>query len=237
MLVIPAIDLKAGQCVRLLKGDFDTAHVVASSATQAAREFLAAGATLIHMVDLDGAKDGVRHNYKIISKVIEETGARVEVGGGIRNMSAVRYALNCGVSRVVIGSAAVDDPAFAAQAIDTYGDKIVIGIDARGGTVRTGGWLEDSGRDYLDFARKMAALGPGAIIFTDIERDGALTGPALSALEELRRTVTCELIASGGVSSLADIEALKQLGVDGAITGKAVYAGRLDLAAAIREAK
>lgn len=237
MKILPAIDLKDGQCVRLQKGDYGTAHKVAEDAVQTARGFLAAGATLIHMVDLDGAKDGSHANYDVVRQVIEQTGAAVELGGGIRTMRDVQAVLALGVSRVIIGSAAVRDPELVRQAVAQYGDRIAVGIDARGGTVRTDGWLSDSGEDYLTFAKKMERFGVKTIIFTDIDKDGMLEGPNFEQLGALRRAVSCAIVASGGVTSLSDIQRLRDAGIDAAIAGKAVYTGALDLAQAIKEAQ
>ena len=237
MKVIPAIDLKDGQCVRLQKGDYGTAHKVAENAVETARRFLEAGASLIHMVDLDAAKDGSHANYGVVEQVIRETGATVELGGGIRSMQDVETVLALGVSRVIIGSAALRHPEFVAEAVKKYGDKIVVGIDAKSETVRTDGWLDDSGENYIAFAERMESYGVKNIIFTDIDKDGMLAGPNFDQLAALRASVSCEIIASGGVSTLEDIAALKKLGIDGAIAGKAVYTGTLDLAKAIKEAE
>ena len=237
MRVIPAIDLKDGQCVRLQKGDYGTAHKVAENPVETAQRFLDAGADLVHMVDLDAAKDGSHANYGVVEQVIRETGATVELGGGIRSMQDVETVLALGVSRVIIGSAAVRDPEFVAEAVKKYGDKIVVGIDAKSETVRTDGWLGDSGENYIAFAERMESIGVRHIIFTDIDKDGMLAGPNFDQLAALRASVSCEIIASGGVSTLEDIAGLKKLGIDGAIAGKAVYTGTLDLAKAISEAK
>ena len=191
MRVIPAIDLKDGQCVRLQKGDYGTAHKVAENPVETAQRFLDAGADLVHMVDLDAAKDGSHANYGVVEQVIRETGATVELGGGIRSMQDVETVLALGVSRVIIGS----------------------------------------------FAERMESIGVRHIIFTDIDKDGMLAGPNFDQLAALRASVSCEIIASGGVSTLEDIAGLKKLGIDGAIAGKAVYTGTLDLAKAIEQAK
>lgn len=237
MKILPAIDLKDGQCVRLQKGDYGTAHKVAEDAVQTAHGFLAAGADLIHMVDLDGAKDGSHANYDVVKRVIEQTGAAVELGGGIRTMADVDAVLALGVSRVIIGSAAVRNPEFVREAVQKYGEKIAVGIDARSGTVRTDGWLSDSGEDYISFAKKMADFGVQTIIFTDIDKDGMLEGPNFDQLGALRQAVSCAIVASGGVTTLEDIRRLREAGIDAAIAGKAVYTGALDLAAAIKEAE
>ena len=238
MKVIPAIDLKDGQCVRLQKGDYGTAHKVAENAVETARRFLEAGASLIHMVDLDAAKDGSHANYGVVEEDMAAAVNRVvELGGGIRSMQDVETVLALGVSRVIIGSAAVRHPEFVAEAVKQYGDKIVVGIDAKSETVRTDGWLDDSGENYIAFAERMESYGVKNIIFTDIDKDGMLAGPNFDQLAALRASVSCEIIASGGVSTLEDIAALKKLGIDGAIAGKAVYTGTLDLAKAIKEAE
>lgn len=237
MIVIPAIDLKDGQCVRLQKGDYDTVHKVTEDAVETARRFLAAGARMIHMVDLDAAKDGERMNYGVVGRVIRETGAAVELGGGIRSMQDIERVLALGVQRVIIGSAAVRNPPFVVEAVKAYGDRIVIGVDAKSETVRTDGWLGDSGENYIAFAERMESYGVKNIIFTDIDKDGMLAGPNFDQLAALRASVSCKLVASGGVSTVQDILRLKKLGIEGAIAGRAVYTGTLDLAAAIREAE
>lgn len=236
MIILPAIDLKDGKCVRLLKGDFATVHQVADSPLETARVFREAGARFIHMVDLDGAKDGIRKNGDIVRQVCEQSGLKVELGGGIRSMADLEAVFDLGVYRGVIGSAAVTDPDFVAQAARKYGDRVAVGIDTLDGKVKTAGWVEDSGLDYLDFARKMEALGVQNIIFTDIATDGALSGPSLGRLAELRKAVSCRITASGGVSCNQDIRDLLAAGMEGAIIGKAFYAGTIDLKQAIEEA-
>ncbi|MGN1008921.1 MAG: 1-(5-phosphoribosyl)-5-[(5-phosphoribosylamino)methylideneamino]imidazole-4-carboxamide isomerase, partial [Butyricicoccus sp.] len=220
MKILPAIDLKDGQCVRLKKGDYGTAHKVAEDAVTTAKGFLAAGAELIHMVDLDGAKDGSHANYDVVKRVIAETGAQVELGGGIRTMADVDAVLALGVSRVIIGSAAVKNPPFVKEAVEKYGAKIAVGIDALGGTVRTEGWLKDSGEDFLAFAKLMESYGVQTIIFTDIDKDGMLQGPNFEQLGQLRKAVSCAIVASGGVTTLDDIAGLRDAGIDAAIAGK-----------------
>lgn len=237
MKVLPAIDLKDGKCVRLKRGDYATAQKVAEDAVETAKGFLAAGAELIHMVDLDGAKDGTHANYNVVRRVIAETHAAIELGGGIRSMEDVRHVLALGVHRVIIGSAAVRNPGLVAEAVREYGNRIAVGVDALSGTVRTDGWLEDSGQDYLDFAKRMENFGVQTIIFTDISKDGMLAGPNFEQLSALRQAVKCGIVASGGVSTLDDIRRLKAAGIDEAIAGKAVYTGALDLVAAVLEAK
>ncbi len=237
MVILPAIDLKDGMCVRLHKGDFDTVHKVAEDAITTAKNFEKQGAEILHMVDLDAAKTGDRTNYKIVRDVIENTNLKVELGGGIRTIDDIEYALSFGVFRVVIGSAAVSNPEFVRQATQKYGDKIAVGIDSLSGSVRTDGWIKDSGKDYISLAKEMESFGVKYIIFTDISKDGMLEGPNFDELLALRNAVSCEIIASGGVSCISDIVKLNEMKIDGAIAGKAVYTGDLDLAQAIKEAK
>jgi phosphoribosylformimino-5-aminoimidazole carboxamide ribotide isomerase len=236
MIILPAIDLKDGKCVRLLKGDFATVHQVAEDPLETAAQFRAAGAEFIHMVDLDGAKDGVRKNSAIVQAVCEKSGLKVELGGGIRSMKDLEAVFALGVYRAVIGSAAVTDPDFVEEAAKQYGDRVAVGIDTLDGKVKTAGWITDSGLDYLDFAKQMENLGVQNIIFTDIATDGALSGPSLARLEALRKTVSCRITASGGVAVNQDIRDLKAIGMNGAIIGKAFYAGTIDLGQAVQDA-
>lgn len=238
MLILPAIDLKDGRCVRLLKGDFSTAHKVADDPVGVAESFAQAGAVMLHMVDLDGARDGAGKNRGIVKAVAEALGGRmkIELGGGIRTLSDIERALELGVFRVVLGTAAVENPALVRESVHLFGARVAVGVDARNGRVKTAGWTEDSGIDYLDFAKRMESYGIKTIIFTDIDTDGALKGPCLERLSALRMSVSCEIVASGGVAALEDIRCLKRAGMDAAIIGKALYAGAIDLKAAIGEA-
>ena len=236
MIILPAIDLKDGKCVRLFKGDFATVHQVAEDPLETAALFRKAGAKFIHMVDLDGAKDGVRKNGEIVRQVCEKNGLKVELGGGIRSMADLEAVFGLGVYRAVIGSAAVSHPEFVREAVSRYGERIAVGIDTLEGKVKTAGWVEDSGLDYLEFAAQMESLGVRNIIFTDIATDGALSGPSLDRLRALREAVSCRLTASGGIARNQDIRDLRDLGMDGAIIGKAFYAGAIDLGLAVKEA-
>lgn len=236
MIVLPAIDLKDGICVRLQKGDFSTTHQVSQDPVETALAFKQAGAEIIHIVDLDGALAGTRKNVSVVQEIIRQTGLKIELGGGMRSMAALESSDKMGVYRMVIGSAAVSEPGFVAQAVREYGDRIAVGIDAQGGRVRTHGWVEDSGEDAATFAIKMEQLGVGNIIYTDIETDGMLTGPSVEQLEALRGRVECGIIASGGVSNLEDIQQLREIGMDGVIIGKAYYSGSINLGEAIKEA-
>lgn len=234
MIIEPAIDLKDGKVVRLLKGDFDTVHQVAEDPVETARAFAAAGAKYIHMVDLDGAKSGQRVNSAIVRSVTEQTGMQIELGGGIRSMADLEAVFDMGVWRAVIGSAAVTDPEFVREAVAKYGDRIAVGVDTQDGKVKTAGWIEDSGLDYIAFSQSMEQLGVKTLIFTDIETDGALSGPSYTRLEALQKAVSCQIVASGGVSNNQDIERLAAMGLYGAIIGKAYYAGTIDLAQAVK---
>lgn len=236
MILLPAIDMKDGQCVRLKKGEFATAHKVANSALETARAFAAAGAKWIHMVDLDGARDGMRANFPYIYEVIQNSGLSVELGGGIKTELDVITIAESGVGRLVIGSAAVTNPKVVDYALGLYGDKVAVGIDCLHGRVRTAGWEEDSGLDCLAFARQMEEKGVKNIIFTDIAADGMLSGPSYKQLSALQEAVSCHIIASGGVTTLDDVKRLRDMGLYGAIIGKAYYAGTLDLAEAVKEA-
>lgn len=233
MILLPAIDLHEGKCVRLFRGDYGTAEVVAPDPLTTALHFQEQGARWLHMVDLDGAKDGKPQNQQLIFDVVENTDLLVEVGGGIRDMGTVEYYLERGVSRVILGSAALRDPEFVREAVKRHGKHIAVGIDALDGKVAAEGWLEQSQVDYVDFAREMESLGVQYLICTDIHQDGTMNGPNLVMLDRLNRAVHCHIIASGGVSSLLDIVSLYDLGLYGAIAGKSLYTGALDLRTAI----
>lgn len=235
MLILPAIDLKDGKVVRLCKGDFDTVQKVAEDPVATAKAFYSAGARWIHMVDLDGAKDGMRKNSGIV-KAVGHTGLKIELGGGLRSMEDLETVFELGISRAVIGSAAVSHPEFVRAAVKKYGgEHIAVGIDTWGGRVKTSGWIEDSGLDYLEFAKEMISIGVKIIIFTDIETDGTLSGPSMSRLTALQQAVNCDIIASGGVAGNQDICDLAAAGFYGAIIGKAYYAGMVDLAQAVKD--
>lgn len=233
MILLPAIDLKAGECVRLVQGDYATAHRVAEDAVQTARSFRDAGAEWLHAVDLDGAKAGRPVNAELLFRIQKETGLRLEVGGGIRDEKTVEFYLTNGISRVILGSAAINHPELVASAVKRYGDRIAVGIDARNGMAAREGWTETSSVDYLSMAKRMERIGVKYLIFTDISRDGTLSGPNLTMLERLRDAVSCSIVASGGVRDLKDVKALAALGLYGAVCGKSLYAGTLDLGEAI----
>ena len=236
MLIFPAIDLKDGKVVRLVKGDFQTVHQVAEDPVETAKAFQASGAKYLHMVDLDGAKDGTRKNGSIV-RAVADVGLRVELGGGIRCMKDLEEVFSMGVWRAVIGSAAVSDPDFVKEAVAAYGpERIAVGIDTKDGYVRTAGWVENAGLDYIEFAKSMESICVKYIIFTDIDTDGMLSGPSCQRLEALQKAVGCSVTASGGISCNDDIRLLRDMGLYAAIIGKAWYAGAIDLSGAVWDA-
>lgn len=230
MIIYPAIDLKEGRCVRLYQGDFAQETVVNPDPVKQAIAFENAGAKALHIVDLDGALSGDLTNLKVIQAILAVITIPIQVGGGIRSMAQVARYLDAGVSRVIIGSKAVEDPAFVAEAVQQYGDQIAVGIDAKDGLVATRGWLAVSDQNYLTVADQMAQLGVKTIIFTDIAKDGTLMGPNLEQLQAIAAKVPdLQIIASGGISSREDLEAVKALGVYGVISGKALYNGNITM--------
>ena len=196
MLILPAIDIKDGNCVRLYKGDYSTAHKVAEDAVETAKAFEEAGAVFMHMVDLDGAKDGVRVNSDLILEVRKNTKLKIEVGGGIRNMESVEYYLENGIDRVILGSAAIKDPDFVKTAVKKYPLNIAVSIDAKNGFVSAEGWTDTSEINFIELAKQMEDIGVHYIIFTDISKDGMLSGPNLTMLDELKASVKCNIIAN-----------------------------------------
>ena len=234
MIIFPAIDLVDGKPVRLTRGDFASTEQVAADALETAQAFESEGATHLHMVDLDGALAGRPVNDAVITGVAAGTNLFIQVGGGIRTEQTVDYYLNTvKVGRVILGSVAIKDPDFAKAMIVKYREKIAIGIDAKNGKASGGGWLEDSEVDYIDLAKAMCAAGAQTIIYTDIGRDGMLSGPDLGGLEALNKAVPADVIASGGIATIEDIKALRSLGLAGAICGKSLYKGTLSLKEAL----
>lgn len=233
MIILPAIDIKDGQCVRLTKGDFATVEKVAEDPLKTALAFQKAGAEWIHMVDLDGAKEGSLKNSPVFLQVAQNTGLKVELGGGIRTLESIDYYIEQGISRVIIGSAAISNPELVKAAVEEYGDKIAVGIDARNEMVSADGWLTDSDITYLELSKRMEAIGIKCIIFTDISKDGTLSGPNLEQLDRINEAVSCDIIASGGIHTIKDIIALNEMGLYGVICGKSIYKGTLSLEEAI----
>ena len=237
MIILPAIDLYEGKAVRLYKGDYENMTIYSDNPVEIAEDFKNCGATHIHMVDLEGAKDGTTPNLDIVKQVAEETGLFVEIGGGIRSMETVEAYLSAGVSRVILGTAAVNDEEFLKKAVAEYGSAIAVGADVKDGYVAIKGWLEKSQYTLDQFMEKMQGLGVETIICTDISKDGAMKGTNLELYRELSEKFSMNIIASGGVSSMEDVRELRTMDVHGAIIGKAYYTGAIDLKEAIEVAK
>ncbi|NEN95276.1 MAG: 1-(5-phosphoribosyl)-5-[(5-phosphoribosylamino)methylideneamino]imidazole-4-carboxamide isomerase [Moorea sp. SIO1F2] len=237
MDVIPAIDLLEEKCVRLVQGDYQRAQIFNDNPVEVAKQWVEQGASRLHVVDLDGAKLGKPVNTKAIEAIVQAVPVPVQVGGGLRSRSGVTQLLTLGVDRVIIGTAAVEDPSLVEQLCTEFPGKIVVGIDARQGWVATHGWLETSEIAAIDLAEQMTQLGVTTIIYTDIHRDGTLSGPNLDALRELASHISIPVIASGGVSSITDLLSLltlEPLGVRGVIVGRALYTGDMSLKEAIQ---
>ncbi len=233
MIVIPAIDIINGQVVRLFQGDYGKKQTYGKDPMVFAKQFEQAGAQWLHLVDLDGAKAGRPCNVDIISAITEETRLSVELGGGIRNEDNVELAFSLGVERLILGTSALKDPAFTKRMVKRYAEKIAVGVDARNGKVAVEGWLNTSDTDSIEFCEQMKEIGVKHIIYTDISKDGVGEGTNLSIYEKLGKIEGLSITASGGVSSLADIEALQELGLYGAIVGKALYTGDIELPEAL----
>lgn len=237
MILFPAIDLYEGKAVRLYKGDYGNMTVYSENPLEVARDFRAAGATHIHMVDLEGAKDGTTPNLRVVEQVAGETGMFVEIGGGIRSMQTVDRYLKAGVSRIILGTAAVNDPEFLKAAVQKYPGKIAVGADVKDGCIAIKGWLETSGLTLDAFLQNMVSIGVTNVICTDISRDGAMRGTNLELYRQLSEKYALDITASGGVSSMDDIRQLRAMDLYGAIIGKAYYTGAIDLKQALEVAK
>ncbi|WP_010529314.1 1-(5-phosphoribosyl)-5-[(5-phosphoribosylamino)methylideneamino]imidazole-4-carboxamide isomerase [Lentibacillus jeotgali] len=227
MILFPAIDIRNGKCVRLIQGDYNKEKIYNDSPVDQARQWERNQAEYLHIVDLDGAKDGASANIETIRKIAEATTIPVQVGGGIRSMNTIRQYLSAGVDRVIVGTAAIHDKAFLKEALSTYGDQIAVSIDARNGRVATDGWTETSNVTAKELIKELEAIGVATIIYTDILKDGMLKGPNFEELEAINKLTTINVIASGGVSSKEDINQLKNMNLYGAIIGKALYDGTL----------
>lgn len=233
--IYPAIDMRGGNCVRLLKGDYNQETIYGDSPFAMARQFEATGAKWIHMVDLDGAKDGKRVNDRFVIQAAKELQAKIQIGGGIRTEADIVHYLENDINRVIIGSIAVSNPEFAIEMIRKYGAKIAVGIDAKDGFVATHGWLDTSKVRAVELGKKFADAGAETFIFTDIATDGTLAGPNIPAVLEMAEVTGKTVIASGGVSSLDDLKAIAAKGISGAIVGKALYENRFTLKEALEE--
>ena len=237
MLIYPAIDMYEKKAVRLYKGDYAQMTVYSENPCAVAQEFKRCGATHIHLVDLEGAKLGTTPNFELVKAIKEQTGLFCEIGGGIRDMDTIAKYVDAGIDRVILGTAAVTSAGFVQEAVKAYGDKIAVGIDIKDGFVAIKGWTETSEENAMDFTAKMQAIGVKTMICTDISRDGAMRGANHELYKELARRFHMNIIASGGVSSMEDVEKLAALDIHGAIVGKAYYTGAIDLAKAIEVAK
>lgn len=233
MIIYPAIDIRGGKCVRLTQGRYHEMTVFANDPVEMAEKFQTDGAEYIHVVDLDGAR-GDANNRNIIASIAERVEIPIQTGGGIRTMDDIEELIEAGVARLIIGTSAVKNPVLVKNALAQYPDRIAVGIDARDGYVAIEGWEKTSSFKAVEFARKMESLGVRTIIYTDIATDGMLSGPNLSAMDEMLNSVGMEIIASGGVSSIEDLISLRKLGVHGAIVGKAIYTGAINLRDAIK---
>ena len=237
MILFPAIDLYEKKAVRLLKGDYQNMTIYSENPIEVARDFEAAGATHIHMVDLEGAKDGTTPNLSIVEQVARETSLFVEIGGGIRTMDTVARYLDAGVSRIILGTAAVNDEEFLKAAVAAYPGKIAVGADVKDGYIAIKGWLETSAVTLDAFLQKMEAIGVRNVICTDISKDGAMKGTNLELYQALSEKYTLDITASGGVSSMEDVRRLRAMNLYGAIIGKAYYTGAIDLKTALEVAR
>ncbi len=233
MIILPAIDIRGGKAVRLYQGDYEKEEVVAKDIYEQAKEFQKLGATHLHLVDLDGAKQGAGINEEIILKLAKIVDMSIEVGGGIRTLDRIDKLLGNGIDKVILGTAAMEQEDLVKDALAKYAERIIVGVDARNGKVCGNGWLSESDLDYIDFTKKMADLGVDNVIVTDISRDGTLQGANIEMLKTLSEKVDIKITASGGVKDIEDIKKLKEAGIYAAITGKAIYSGELSLKEAL----
>lgn len=235
MILLPAIDLYEKKVVRLTRGDYAQMTVYNDDPVAQAASFQEAGAQWLHTVDLEGAKDGSTPNYSVIEAICKETSLKVEIGGGIRSLDTIQKYLDAGVERVILGTKAVTDPAFLEESLEKFGSHIAVGVDIKDGKIAIKGWLETAQDSVEDFFTKLCKLGVSTVICTDVSKDGMLAGTNVDLYRQLSQQFSLDLIASGGVSSLEDLARLKELGLYGAILGKALYTGALDLKAALKE--
>lgn len=233
MIILPAIDLRNKKCVRLYQGDYSKSMVVEESPIKAAMSFENEGAKFIHMVDLDGALSGNVDNIGAILDVVKNINIPIELGGGIRNIKTIDSLIENGIGRVILGTSALNSPELVKEAVKKYKEKIAVGIDARNEYVAVNGWTKLSEIHYIDFAKQMESIGVKTIIYTDISRDGTLTGPNLEQLSLISKSVTCNIIASGGVKNIDDVKAINKMNLYGVIIGKAIYSRNIKLKEAI----
>lgn len=237
MVIFPAIDILGGKAVRLYKGDYNQVTVYSTRPWEIAEDFISKGAKAIHIVDLDGARKGSAVNMDVVKKIACYPDIITEIGGGIRNQDTVERYLNAGVSRVILGTAALNDPVFLKESLRNYGERIAVGVDLKDGKVAVKGWLEKSDKDGLDFLKELEDMDVKSVIVTDISKDGAMRGTNLEMYRRIGKETSMKVTASGGVSTMEDVRALKEIGVYAAIIGKAYYTGAIDLAEAIKVAE
>ena len=237
MYILPATDLYDGKVVRLYKGDYDQMTVYSDNPLQIAREFADCGAEYLHVVDLEGARDGTTPNRRVVEKLVEKSGMSIEIGGGIRTEDTVRTYIDMGVERVILGTSALTDPVFLGKMVERYGDQIAVGVDLANGYVAIKGWTEQSEVSADAFFSRLQKIGVRTVICTDISKDGTLSGTNLELYKTLSELYDMQLIASGGISTLDDIVALREMDLYGAILGKALYTGDLDLKDAVKLAR
>jgi phosphoribosylformimino-5-aminoimidazole carboxamide ribotide isomerase len=237
VIVYPAIDIRGGRCVRLVEGDFSRETAYDADPAVAAERWVAAGAEWLHVVDLDGALEGTPINRNVVARIRAAVEASLQLGGGMRLLTDVEAALGAGVDRVVLGTVALRDPELVISAVERWGDRVAVALDARDGRLATDGWLGQTDSRAVEVAERLARAGVRHFIFTDIIRDGTLSGPNLNSLRELVQTVDANVIASGGIAALDDIRAVAEAGATGVIVGRALYDGRIDLAQAIASAR
>ena len=235
MIILPAIDIKDGQCVRLYQGDYDQVTTYEVDPAKISLRWQRSGASWLHIVDLDGAAAGHPMNVEAIKSIRAATTLQIELGGGMRTLTDIEHMLELGIDRVILGTVALTDRALLMRVLALWGERIVVGLDARSGSVAISGWRETSQVRATSLASELCTAGVQRFIYTDIARDGVLKGPNIEELKEIQRMISCPLIASGGVSSMNDLLSLARLGIEGAIVGKALYTGDIDLAAAIQE--
>lgn len=234
MIILPAIDLYDGKCVRLLRGDYNQMTIYDENPENVARIFEEKGAKDIHLVDLEGAKNGRTPNIEVVKRILKATGLKAEIGGGIRSIDVIEAYVEAGVKRVILGTAAVEDEGFADEAVKKFGDRIAVGVDIKDGFVAVHGWQQNSNYKYTEFCKKMEDIGVKTLICTDISKDGAMQGTNLELYRELTKNFSMNIIASGGVSSIEDVKSLAEIGVYGAIIGKAYYTGAILIEDAVK---
>lgn len=234
MILFPAIDLKDGKCVRLEQGDFSKQEIYSRSPLEVALAFEKVGSKVLHIVDLDGARTGERRNASIVSEILENTNLDIQLGGGIRSLESITFWLELGISKVILGTIAIENINIVKEAVERYGDRIIVGVDAKDAFVATNGWEKATAQNSFEFCKELENLGVKSVVYTDISKDGMLTGPNLEAYKKLSNETNLQIIASGGVSSINDLISLQKLNLYGAISGKAIYERKFSLEEALK---